>query len=299
MAIEKIVYHHFQKHIDYTLELDPEVTYICGASRAGKSSALRGLRWTMLNQQPRKVNYATRGQDNCETILYFDGGNELTRKKSKSENYYELNGQKYEVPGQNKTPEVVKNALNVGELNFQKQIDLPFWFDLTPGQVSKELNSIIKLDVIDSSLSKIGSVVRSTKAEANVCKKRLSDAKKRKKELDWVLDLNEDLIELENMQKELIDLQNKSSRIKKFLENGTNSKVKLKHLSESLVASANVVANFPIELVKEKLKIEKCLKGLQQAKQKLAEAKIAEAKAKKELDEKTGGMCPICGKEIK
>ena len=98
-------------------------------------------------------------------------------------------------------PQAVQKILNVSEENFQRQHDAPFWFGLTPGQVSKELNQVVDLEVIDRTLAKLAAGLRRAKAELEVGRQRYIDAKAKRKELAWVERMNADLRGVEEAER--------------------------------------------------------------------------------------------------
>lgn len=294
--LKKLTVKNFQKHKTYELGLDHPITIITGPSGRGKSSLVRAIKWICLNQ-PTGISFATRGQDkDCEATLEFDEYT-VTRKRGKNNEYW-LGDQEYRAFGAGKVPADISKVLNVDALNFSHQLDFPFWFDLSPGQVSKELNSIIQLDVIDSSLSKSGSAVRESNSEVKICKERLKIAKQKKKDLLWVKAINTELLELEVQNKELVQLQTKASTITELLNGGTKALLRLETLSTASVEAATALLKFPLKLIERVKKAEDILNELNHFKKKLDEAKKAEDEAQQKIDDNKGISCPTCGQEI-
>jgi len=77
---------------------------------------------------------------------------------------------------------------------------LPFWFSETAGEVSRQLNRIITLDIIDISLANIGAEVRSNNASTEVCEERLTKARARVKELTYIKAVDKELTVIEQLQ---------------------------------------------------------------------------------------------------
>ena len=61
-------------------------------------------------------------------------------------NTYGVEGKTYEAFG-NDVPPAVSKLLGLAEVNFQGQHDAAFWFGLSPGQLAKELNKIVDLEL--------------------------------------------------------------------------------------------------------------------------------------------------------
>ena len=134
--IESITITNFQAHKKFTLELDPKITVVTGKSDAGKSAIYRALRWLCTNR-PSGNEFIRWGTDGTRVKLRVDGRT-IIRKRGKG-NSYSLDKDSYEAFGSD-VPEDIAKLLNLSEVSFQGQFDGPFWFDKTPGEVSRALN---------------------------------------------------------------------------------------------------------------------------------------------------------------
>lgn len=190
--LEKLILWNFQSHRKLEVELDPRINCFIGDNDVGKSAVLRALKWIMLNAVSGE-RFISWGAEFAKGVLILDGGRKLIRKKGSGENLYRLDGKEFKALGAAGVPDEVAKLLNVAEINFQNQLEPPFWFFSTPGQVSRELNAIVDLSVIDESLSKVATEARRARSESEVCQKRLTEARRVKKTLDWVPEFVADL----------------------------------------------------------------------------------------------------------
>jgi len=197
--MQRLTLNNFQCYEVLELEFDPRITTIVGPSDVGKSTIVRALRWVCLNR-PTGANYARTGTDEATAELVIDG-HTITRRKGKA-NEYLLDGEKYAAFGTG-VPEDVIGLLNVDENNFQEQIDGPFWFGVSAPQVSRELNAIVDLDVIDQSFQFVNAALRKSTGEVELIQTRIDEATAKHSELDWVDHANDELRGLEALQKEL------------------------------------------------------------------------------------------------
>ena len=175
---------NFQKHEFFTLDFDEFVTVLIGPSDVGKSAVIRALRWLCLNQ-PAGDAFITHGEDNTSVTLTFDEC-EVSRQRGKVGNLYTLDGEELRAFGQSSVPDKIAALLNITSDNFQRQHDSPFWFTLSPGQVSKELNRVVDLDIVDTTLANIASELRKAKATLEISEERLKTASEKKAQLKWV-----------------------------------------------------------------------------------------------------------------
>jgi len=196
--LKSLLIQNFQKHEKLKIEFDPKITVISGPSDVGKSSILRALKWICLNH-PQGDAFIRNGSKGTTVQLFVDD-NKIGRKRSKSLNAYYLNNEEYKAFGQD-VPDTISSFLKMDEINFQGQQDAPFWFSLSAGEVSRQLNSVIDLGIIDDALSAIGKKVRHFQSTTQISKERLRTAKDQKEESEWVVQADIDYCSIENLEK--------------------------------------------------------------------------------------------------
>jgi exonuclease SbcC len=198
------------------VDLHPRITTLVGKSASGKSSLIRSLRWLVLNR-PAGDRFIHWGQKEASVKLEVDG-HKILRKRGKSENLYSLDGDEFRS-FQNNVPEEITSLLSCTELNFQRQHELHFWFSLTAGEVAKQLNQIVNLEIIDLASSRIASKLREAKATLTVEKNRIDDLRQQKRALRWVKDANLELKEVEKLNSRLAILSEQEMDLSISVEN--------------------------------------------------------------------------------
>lgn len=216
--IEWLKLQNFQKHKKKFVRFSPRVTTFVGDTDAGKSTIIRALGLLLLNHSPRPRNrkkgrdpLISFGRKSARVSAGIDG-HKVTRKKGK-ENVYILDGKKFKAVGNSTVPPEVATLFNVGEDNFQFQLDMPFWFTDTPGAVSRKLNQIVNLEIIDQTLKNVATELRDTKSELDVTMKRLKEATRERKKLDWVVRFYRDVKRLAKLKSNLDTVSHKASQI--------------------------------------------------------------------------------------
>lgn len=170
---------NFQSHEKTLIEFAP-ITTIKGPTDAGKSAIIRALRWICLNDLAGD-EFVKEGERKAQIILRFRHDKkvfEAVRTKaiaSVGTNTYELDGNEYKSFSTS-VPADIAALFRVSEINFQSQHDSPFWFSETAGEVSRRLNSIVDLAVIDTTLAKITAMVRQAQSRKDLIKERLNEA---------------------------------------------------------------------------------------------------------------------------
>ena len=166
MLIKTLDLRNFQTHKILSLKFSRFLTVIKGTSGVGKSAILRSLFQLIDEAIPWSV-CQTWGTDN--TSVRITGQAEGTqhtieRIRSSKLNRVVIDGTEYDYIGKD-APEKLSSLLNIKEQNIQKQKNHWFLIDMKPGQLSKELNSVSGLNIIDASVHEIQSRVRNAQTE--------------------------------------------------------------------------------------------------------------------------------------
>lgn len=214
MSLEKLQIINFQCHKKLEIKFDPYVTVITGSSDIGKSSVIRALRWVCQNY-PQGESFIKDGAKGALVKLFIDG-KEIKRKRGKGQNTYLLDKKVYKAFGSD-VPDTIKKTLNLNDVNFANQHDSSFWLSLSAGEVSRQLNSIVDLGIIDSSLSAIGKKVRHTQQTIQICKERLEKAKERKERVNWILEADAGYTKVEAHQKNYQKLHDRASDLQNVI----------------------------------------------------------------------------------
>lgn len=190
---------------------------------------MRMLKFVCLNDGDGK-KLVSWGKDKLEAELEVDG-HLVKRVYGKGVNAYYLDGKKYVSFGRGKVPGPIESVLNCAEVNFRHQIDgTMYWLTDSPGQMSKRLNEIVNLDVIDRSLAEAAVRVRKAKARADVSKDRIKSVKAKLAELDFVPAMGETLARLERRR----DHARKARRQARLLMNSIREGETLAHQKDAI-----------------------------------------------------------------
>lgn len=169
--ITTIAIKNFQSHKNSVLELCNGVNVIIGQSDMGKSAILRALYWLIFNK-PNGNSFIRHNAKKPTSVTITGDFGEITRIKGGKENSYILNDQTYKAFGTG-IPQPVFEALNMGELNFMRQLDPPFILSKSGSELASFLNRLINLEVIDNSLAKIKQSVTAVKRQADACEENI------------------------------------------------------------------------------------------------------------------------------
>lgn len=179
MKFGKLILEDFQAHERLEITFTPGITTIKGPTDTGKSAILRALRILCCNDLPGG-HFVRDGAKRFKITLIGVAKKErhtVTRSRNKdgAVNTYELDEKEFKSFGQSVPPDVA-SFLRVSAINFQDQHDSPFWFKETGGEVSRQLNSVVDLSIIDATLGKIAGMARGAGERVKATEERLSDA---------------------------------------------------------------------------------------------------------------------------
>lgn len=259
---ERLTLTNFQTHRKLKVQLDPHVTTFIGPSDAGKSAILRALRWVCLNR-PSGSAFVHHGTEFARVELIVDGQKVVRRIGGK--NLYQLNDKKFQAFGASIPPQV-SELLNVSANNFQGQHDAPFWFSQTPGQVSRELNQIINLGMIDAVMSEVSASLRKSRAVAEVAAERLDKALKQREALAPAVGLDESLRSLEGLFRDIVNKRSTLANMRVLVRDVQNAQDTLASARNRRIRGRKVVfaARKARELAQQVETLRELVSGLQQ-----------------------------------
>lgn len=296
--LSHLVIRNFQKHESLTLTFDPLVTTLVGSSDVGKTACLRALRWLCLNE-PRGDAFVTHGKDFARVKITLASGDIITRQTSgKAGNSYRLNGgEPYKAFGST-VPDEIAKLINVDGVNFQGQLDPPFWLMASPGEVSRSLNRIVDLERIDTVLSRCSGKIRSTKAAIGVCEKRLEQAEADCGRLAWVEQAYLDKQALNEQEHDIVRKRSELASLRELLVKARRYSEIAQDAADAKLAAVEVKVAFSRlqELADRVEKGRGLIRQAREAERACSEYSAEAARLRKELEEETGGTCPACGK---
>ncbi|MGD9157022.1 MAG: AAA family ATPase [Desulfobacteraceae bacterium] len=189
--IKSIQLNNLQSHENTSLDLHPGINAIRGESDQGKTAILRGLYWVITNRPAGNVlisHWARDAKGNVETessvTLEVDRG-KVTRFKTKDENGYKIGDRDLTAIGMD-VPIEVPETLNFSESAVHRQMDGPFLLSDSPGEVARYLNKVLKLDIIDKTLSNVESRKRTINAQLKIRESDIKETEEQLASYDWV-----------------------------------------------------------------------------------------------------------------
>ena len=200
--INSIKIQNFQSHTNTNLQLVPGVNAIVGPSDCGKSVVFRALNW-LINNRPGGNEFHSWTGGDPSVKLCLDPELNVTRCRRANENIYALNDSEFKAFGTT-VPEPIKNTLNVSDINFQFQLDDPFMFGETPGNIARKLNEVVDLAIIDKALFNINQRYRQEVNQLKNAEDKKTKLVDELEEYSWLPEAEESLTELERLDSSII-----------------------------------------------------------------------------------------------
>jgi len=200
--IDLIEISNFQPHEYTVLELEPGVNVIKGQSHTGKSSIMRAIRWAIINK-PRgdafKSSFA-RPSDTVSVGIALTDGQSITREKGRT-NLYLVDGEVLAAV-KSDVPEEVQSIMHLNDINIHTQLDGPFLILASPGEVARNLNEAVGLNIIDELLKGVNRIALQSRREVKSIDERIENTATKIKNLSWIDKTKPVIDELRKMELE-------------------------------------------------------------------------------------------------
>lgn len=305
--LTRLTIRNYQKHRDLVVNLAPVVA-ITGPTDAGKSSVIRALQWLCQNR-PDGQAFIHRGSKETTVELQVDG-HSIVRTRGNDTNTYALDGKPFEAFGRGNVPPEIAQLLNINDVNFQTQHPSPggspsdplFWFSLSAGEVSRQLNAIVDLGQIDAVLSYLNAVVREANSRKSLCHERLEIAREQKRALAAIKSVDADLKTVEALHQNATQTATIATLLHEKVQRAATIRLRSQNALKSLTAVQKDFAH--LEGLYEQHKVTSSSVG--RLAMLLAQAGTAQAQADKaktqltelqtEFDAQMKRACPLCGR---
>ena len=290
----KLQIRNFRKNERLDVDLEP-ITVFRGPSGKGKSSVVGSLKWLGFNS-PSGTDFI-HWDHNFAAVRLTEGKNSITRKRSKTENYYKLNKKKYKAFGTG-VPDGISFLLRIDPLNFHRQHAGPFWFRETAGEVSRQLNSIVNLDLIDTTLSNLSSQQRKAKTQKEVIQQRIKEAKAEKRKLRYILSFDKDLLMLEKIGKRHKENADRLIKLVDLLYFAKQHQIEINRPIPKVGCLMELCKEYK-KLNRKREQLSELFSRAEEFEEIDCQLGIEIKEAEKELKKLVGKTCPWCGGKLK
>ena len=306
--IKKLRLINFEAHEDSKLDFVEGVNVIAGPSDNGKSSIIRALSLIILNR-PAGEAYRRHGADPgsaTAVVATFDDCR-VRRLRSNSDNIYAVDGEIFKAMRAD-VPEEVKTATRMDDLNIQTQFSSQqhFLLSMSGGEVARYLNSVVSLDIIDTTLKKVNSIAVRAAATAKEEKARAFALAEELESLSWLdsaLELGETA---RGLEESCAKFDRKTERLQEALDDYLSITAAMKK-GKAVLNKMSAILDMCAEEYKKSEEeliaigsVETALKSYHLAAEAAADSKKALDTAKKAMAEAESAvkLCPTCKRPL-
>jgi len=216
---------NFQSHRDTKLDFVPGVNIILGTSLNGKTAILRSMGLTIYSRPLGAKYYSNFAPDKgstlidlkCSDIPVINLEKVVSRKKDGTK---ELVSTTYKFDGDETSglSDKIKSALNISDLNIQRQFDQPFLILSSSGEFARTINRITKLEKVDEWVSEFKKRINRNKNDVELLETQTQEAETELKKYDGFEILEKETLKLQKISNELDKSETDFARIDNLLE---------------------------------------------------------------------------------
>lgn len=266
--IKSVEIKNFESHKDTHLEFIQGVNIIYGESEQGKSAIFRAILWVITN---RPLGSAFRSHWGGETSVKIETDDCFVSRITDKGNRYVLeykDGRKFEFEAVAKqgVPIEISNALGIKPINIQTQFDNHFLLPpLSPGEIARQINQYIDLDIIDTTISNSTSSIKEIKRKLAALNTEAEARKIGLNEYSTLEDEEELLNNLEKLQRRIGITEDSITLLEETISKLDNIEFEFESYAfipeaEEALERLELTNNRCILLTTEKVKIEEIIK---------------------------------------
>jgi DNA repair protein SbcC/Rad50 len=296
--ISELSIKNFQSHVETNLKFHPGVNVIIGPSDSGKTSILRAIDWVVKNT----LGDGVRRTETKETSVVLD---KVTRKKTDSSNQYEMDEIVFKAT-KAETPEEVLKELNLGPINFQRQLDSPFLLSSSPGEVARFFNKMANIDKIDKGLSYCKKKISTLSSNETFLHNEVMKGKDKIEKFSFLDEMEKDVLALEKMESEFEMMEDHLEQLLTLLEKMDEARDELKEAESvpvlKIQADIDMIKTLDAklyELESERSAIQSKLNEFNRLEKQMFEEEKSLEILEKEFKRIKPKECPLCGQEWK
>lgn len=170
---------------EHCFDFAPGINIITGPNDVGKSTIFAAVFWAVTGKPAGDLIHTWNGEEDTSVELVFADGTEVRRGRRKGTNYYEMNGEVYKAFG-SETPEEIRHAISLDEINFQGQASNLFPINLSPGQLGQVVNNHCHIGEFHKTLDRLNRDDRKIVGQIKGFVDREKELEQEISEYDWV-----------------------------------------------------------------------------------------------------------------
>jgi DNA repair exonuclease SbcCD ATPase subunit len=233
--INNININGFQTHTNTKITFSPGLNVIVGSSDRGKSAILRSLLWLFKNKFGGESvrNWGLKKEDLIFVSAAVDGHTIIKNRKN-GKNWYVIDGTKFEAL-KTDVPQELLNIINLSEFNIQTQHGSYCLIDDSPGEVTRKINELAQLDVIDRLFHNLNIRIRTTGEDIEEEEGRIKEYERRISNFDYLGEVETIISDLDKKMLVLKRIETECGGLEKVLGTVSDLEVSIANGDKILV----------------------------------------------------------------
>lgn len=199
---------YFQSWREALLKFCSGVNIIVGSSGKGKTGIFRAIYWAIFNR-PQGFHFKSvfaKKENTTSSGIEFDDGGWIVRERGAGLNQYSTPTMDVLEAIRSEIPEEIQQITNLKDYNVQGQHDKYFLLQDTPGEVARQFNNVVGLDIIDFLSTEARLDKGATNKEIKNCKKEIKRLENELQEFKDIDDIEKLVVRIETNLKERDEL---------------------------------------------------------------------------------------------
>jgi DNA repair protein SbcC/Rad50 len=231
--LKKLKLTNYKSHRDSTIELSSGITGLIGESLSGKTNFVRAVKLVNENKPSGFKYHSTFAENDKTAIRITTDRKTIAMVKRPKSHTYKINGKLYRKLGR-QVPDVVKQELNLGPINFQTQLSGPFLVLSSPGQVAKAISEVVNTSQIDTAIKAIRKKNSSISSEKKVLSNDIEKIQMRLDTLEVLDEIKPDIKKLKKIQSSIQDSREKIIALEEIEDQIKTEKENIYRITEKL-----------------------------------------------------------------
>jgi len=211
--IKQIHIKNFQSHRNTILDFAPGINGIIGESQSGKTAILRAIK-LITTFRPLGFRFHSHFSKTSRTSvsMTLGEGDKISLVKKKNSILFSTDDINWRKPGV-QVPDVIKEKLNMDDINTQEQSEPPFLISSSPAEIARAFSQITGTEQLGEWIKNINKKAGEIKTKRRLLQGEVDRIEYKTKELVGLEDIDRLLTRGERIEKKIIDLRKEYSRI--------------------------------------------------------------------------------------
>jgi predicted ATP-dependent endonuclease of OLD family len=301
MKIKSLLLKNYRSYVKARFIFHKGINAIIGDGMSGKTNVFRSLMFLNTQRPVSKKHRRSNSRGPMKIRLKNDHGLVIGYENDKQPMYFISDGsnrQTFRKFGKN-VPDAVQEAINLKDINFQDQISSPYVVTSAPSQITKIINQITRVEMVDKWLKKSNANVRYWNNIRTNTQEEISQIEYDLEPLNALDDLEPIMKNLHIVQNQVTKGENEYYEIERLISEIKHHKMSVKRF-ERVFEAEDVIKNHVIidNKIDELMELSDLIIDFMDQLKDLEELESRKRKLSRLYMKQMKGVCPTCFQKI-